>query len=102
MGMVRTIFEQRDVRYLAARAVRVARRAEKLVNRHDGYLSLTTREADWLTKPLMRLEAELRFAPWDDFHCLLRRAVKVAFAYLDGKYNDCPMKYVVLIEREIT
>ena len=101
MEMVATIFEERDVRHLAALAVEAARRAETMVNR-NGNLPRQTRQEEWLIEPLVRLEAELRFAPWDDFHCLLRRAVKVGFDYLDRKYNHCPMKYVVMIERELS
>lgn len=94
--MLVTISEERDIRVLVAIAVRAARRAER-----DGYLPWGT-PPDWLTGPLLRLEAELRFAPWDDFHCLLRRAVSIAFDFLDRKYKCCPMKYVVMVERELT
>jgi hypothetical protein len=93
--------DEREILVLAAYAVRAARHAEGKVGRRTGDLPRDIRQADWLTAPLLRLEEELKFAPWDDLHCLLRETLHVGFLYLEGRYTNCPMRLVRLVEREL-
>lgn len=89
--------DRQGVVELARDVMRYARR----LNRKERLKLWEIANDEKLVGLLMRLDQELRAAPFDWIHNELRDAVRLAWRYLDGRLSYCPMAIVRQVSRAL-